>query len=204
MIMREGNAPPDKPTTILIADDEHLVAEGMKNHLEELGFKVIGPAGDGHEAVDLCTKFHPDMAVMDIQMPDVDGIEAADRIFTEHAIPVVMFSAYSDSTYVESSAEAGVFGYILKPVTRDQLRVGINIAWSRYLSWAEQNIEIEELKERLDQRRIIEQAKWILVKRKGVEEPEAMKMLQKQARNNRKTLIEVANAVVESDSLLGD
>ena len=204
MIMSDGNTPPDKPKTILIADDEHLVAEGMKHHLEELGYKVIGPAGDGHEAVDLCTKFQPDMAVMDIQMPDVDGIEAADRIFTDHAIPVVMFSAYSDSTYVDSSAEAGVFGYILKPVTRDQLRVGINVAWSRYLDWAEQHLEIEELKERLDQRRVIEQAKWILVKRKGVEEPEAMKLLQKQARNNRKTLIEVANAVVESDSLLGD
>ena len=202
--MSDGNELPAQPVTILIADDEHLVAEGMKDHLEALGFKVIGPAGDGHAAVELCTKFRPDMAVLDIQMPDITGIEAADRIFTELAIPVVIFSAYSDSTYLESCTEAGVFGYILKPVTRDQLRVGIDIAWNRYLDWAGQQDEIQELKERLDQRKIIEQAKWILVKRKNVEEPEAMKMLQKQARNNRKTLIEVATAVVDSDSLLGD
>lgn len=204
MITSDGNELPARPTTILIADDEHLVAEGMKDHLEALAFKVIGPAGDGQEAMELCTKFRPDMAVLDIQMPDVTGIEAADRIFTELAIPVVIFSAYSDSTYLESCTEAGVFGYILKPVTRDQLRVGIDIAWNRYLDWASQQDEIQELKERLDQRKIIEQAKWILVKRKNVEEPEAMKMLQKQARNNRKTLIEVATAVVDSDSLLGD
>ena len=100
--------------------------------------------------------------------------------------------------------DAGVFGYMLKPVSRDQLRVGIEVAWKRYLDWFDQHGEISELKERLEHRKIIEQAKWILVKRKGIEEPEAMKLLQKQARNNRKTLIEVATAVVESDSLLGD
>ena len=204
MIMNQGNPPPERPGTILIADDEHLVAAGMKNHLEELGFKVIGPAGDGSEAKQLCEQFDPDMAILDIQMPTMNGIDAAEGIFTSHRIPVVIFSAYSDESFVESSADAGVFGYMLKPVSRDQLRVGIEVAWKRYLDWFDQHGEISELKERLEHRKIIEQAKWILVKRKGIEEPEAMKLLQKQARNNRKTLIEVATAVVESDSLLGD
>ena len=204
MNMNQGNPPPERPDTILIADDEHLVAAGMKNHLEDLGFKVIGPAGDGGEATELCAKFNPDMAILDIQMPSTNGIDAAADIFTNHMIPVVIFSAYSDETFVESSADAGVFGYMLKPVSRDQLRVGIEVAWKRFLDWFDQHGEINDLKERLEQRKIIEQAKWILVKRKKVEEPEAMKLLQKQARNNRKTLVEVANAVVESDSLLGD
>ena len=204
MNMNQGNPPPERPGTILIADDEHLVAAGMKNHLEDLGFKVVGPAGDGGEATELCAEFNPDMAILDIQMPSTNGIDAAADIFTNHMIPVVIFSAYSDETFVESSADAGVFGYMLKPVSRDQLRVGIEVAWKRFLDWFDQHGEINDLKERLEQRKIIEQAKWILVKRKSVEEPEAMKMLQKQARNNRRSLIEVATAVVESDSLLSD
>ena len=194
----------ERPTTILVADDEHLVAMGMKNNLEELGYTVIGPASNGAEAMDLCREIQPDLALLDIQMPGMNGIEAANTIFNEINIPVVIISAYSDQDFVESSTEAGVFGYILKPLSRDQLRVGIDIAWSRYLDWIRQNEHIQQLNERLEQRKIIERAKWILVKRKEIEEPEAMKLLQKQARNNRKTLVEVASAIVESDDLLGD
>ncbi|MDG2200649.1 MAG: response regulator [Phycisphaerales bacterium] len=192
------------PKRLLVADDEHLVAMGMKNNLEELGYEVIGPAGDGQAAITLCETLKPDMALLDIQMPGLDGLAAAEKIYQEMQIPVVIFSAYSDQEYVDSSNDAGVFGYILKPVTRDQLRVGIEVAWGRYLDSADQIEEISGLKERLEQRKIIEQAKWILVKRKSVEEPEAMKMLQKQARNNRRSLIDVARAVVESDSLLSE
>lgn len=202
--MPTNNEDNGSPKRLLVADDEHLVALGMKTNLEELGYEVLGPVGDGQAAIELCESLKPDMALLDIQMPGLDGITAAARIYQELHIPVVIFSAYSDQEYVESGSDAGVFGYILKPVTRDQLRVGIDIAWNRFLDSSEQIQEIDSLKERLEQRKIIEQAKWILVKRKGIEEPEAMKLLQKQARNNRKTLIEVANAVVESDSLLGD
>lgn len=198
------DAQAEHPSTILIADDEHLVATGMKNNLEELGYTVIGPACDGNEAMELCAEFRPDLALLDIQMPGINGIHAANTIFNDHKVPVVIISAYSDQDFVKSSTEAGVFGYILKPLSRDQLRVGIEVAWSRYMDWIQQHDQIQHLNERLEQRKIIEQAKWILVKRKGIEEPEAMKLLQKQARNNRKTLVEVAGAIVESDDLLGD
>ena len=202
--MPTNNEDNGSPKRLLVADDEHLVALGMKTNLEELGYEVLGPVGDGQSAIDLCESLKPDMALLDIQMPGLDGIAAAEKIYQTLNIPVVIFSAYSDQEYVESGSDAGVFGYILKPVTRDQLRVGIDIAWNRFLDSSEQIQEIDSLKERLEQRKIIEQAKWILVKRKSVEEPEAMKMLQKQARNNRRSLIEVATAVVESDSLLSD
>ena len=202
--MAESDTEFDGPKRLLVADDEHLVAMGMKNNLEELGYEVIGPAGDGQAAITLCETLKPDMALLDIQMPGLNGLAAAEKIYQELHIPVVIFSAYSDQEYVDSSNDAGVFGFILKPVTRDQLRVGIEIAWGRYLDSADQVEEISGLKERLEQRKIIEQAKWILVKRKSVEEPEAMKMLQKQARNNRRSLIDVARAVVESDSLLSE
>ena len=194
----------ERPRTILVADDEHLVATGMKNNLEELGYNVIGPASNGTEATDLCRELQPDLALLDIQMPGMNGIEAAEMIFSDFTIPVIIISAYSNEDFVESSTEAGVFGYILKPLSRDQLRVGIDVAWSRYRNWIEQVEQIGELNTRLEQRKMIEQAKWILVKRKQIEEPEAMKLLQKQARNNRKTLVEVATAIVESDDILGD
>ena len=137
-------------------------------------------------------------------MPQVNGLEAAETIFGELGIPVVILSAYADPEYVQAGNRIGIFGYLLKPVTKNQLRVGLEVAWARYRHWNQQHDETEQLKLRLEQRKIIEQAKWIIVKRKEIEEPEAMRLLQRQARNNRKSLIEVAQAVVDSESLLGE
>ena len=195
---------PPHPAKVLIADDEHLVASGMVAALDDLGFEVVGPAGDGEQAIELCKSQQPDMALLDIRMPGTDGLEAAKVIFGDLGVPVMMLSAYSDPEYVSMGSDIGVFGYLLKPVSRDQLRVGIEVAWSRWLAHLEQDGEIDDLKERLEQRKIIEQAKWIIVKRKGVDEPDAMRMLQKQSRNSRKALIDVAQSVVDSDSLLGE
>lgn len=195
---------PPHPAKVLIADDEHLVATGMVAALDDLGFDVIGPASDGAQAIALCKSDRPDMALLDIRMPGTDGLAAAAVIFGELGIPVMMLSAYADPEYVSVGSEIGVFGYLLKPVSRDQLRVGVEVAWSRWLAHLEQDGQIEDLKERLEQRKVIEQAKWIIVKRKSVEEPEAMRMLQKQSRNSRKALIEVAQSVVDSDTLLGE
>lgn len=194
----------ESPIRVLVADDEHLIATGMQSNLEDLGYEVIGPASNGKTAVDLCRLESPDLAILDIKMPEVDGLEAADKIFGELGIPVVILSAYSDPEYVQAGNKIGIFGYLLKPVTKNQLHVGLEVAWARYQDWADQNEEAEELRVRLEQRKIIEQAKWIIVKRKEVEEPDAMRMLQKQARNNRKSLIDVAQAVVDSESLLGE
>ena len=176
----------------------------MKTNLEDLGYEVVGLASDGQAAVEMCRLKSPDLAILDIRMPEVDGLEAAGTIFGELGIPVVILSAYSDPEYVQAGNKIGIFGYLLKPVTKNQLHVGLEVAWARYRDWADQNKEAEQLRVRLEQRKIIEQAKWIIVKRKDVEEPEAMRMLQRQARNNRKSLIDVAQAVVESESLLGE
>ena len=192
------------PERVLVADDEHMVASGMSSNLSDLGYEVIGPANDGGAAVELCRMHGPDLALLDIRMPKVNGLEAAETIFGELGIPVVILSAYADPEYVQAGNKIGIFGYLLKPVTKNQLRVGLEVAWARYRNWNDQHDEAEQLKLRLEQRKIIEQAKWIIVKRKDVEEPEAMRLLQRQARNNRKSLIEVAQAVVDSESLLSD
>ena len=194
---------PPHPSRLLVADDEHLVASGVAVNLRELGYEVVGPAADGEEAIELCRTQHPDMALLDIRMPKKDGLAAAEIVFKRLGIPVMIFSAYSDPEYVTSGNRVGVFGYLLKPVTQDQMRVGISVAWGRFLDYMNQNSEISTLKERLEHRKIIEQAKWIIVKRRGVEEPEAMKLLQRQARNNRRTLVDVARSVLENENLFG-
>ncbi len=192
---------PEHPSKILIADDEHLVASGLASNLKELGYLVIGPAADGDEAIELSEAMQPDIALLDIRMPKKDGLEAAEVLFQKMAIPVIIFSAYSDQEYVDAGTRVGVFGYMLKPVTLDQLRVNISVAWSRYLDAAEKNSEITVLKQRLEDRKLIEQAKWLIVEQKTISEPEAMKLLQRQARNNRRTLVDVAKSLIENQNL---
>lgn len=195
---------PASPQRVLVADDEHLVAAGLIAGLKDLGYEVIGPASNGEKAIEMCRAEHPDMAILDIRMPGLDGLAAGETIYNELGIPIVMVSAYSDPEYVNSGNRIGVFGYLLKPVTRDQLRVGLKVSWARFRQQAELSDEVGTLNAKLEQRKVIEQAKWIIVKRKGVEEPEAMRMLQKQARNGRRPLVEIAKSVIESESLLGD
>ncbi len=192
---------PEHPSKILIADDEHLVASGLASNLKELGYFVIGPAADGNEAIELAEAMQPDIALLDIRMPKKDGLDAAKVLFNDLAIPVIIFSAYSDPEYIDAGTRVGVFGYMLKPVTQDQLRVNISVAWSKYLDAAEKNSEIAVLKQRLEDRKLIEQAKWLIVERKSIPEPDAMKLLQRQARNNRRTLVDVAKSLIENQNL---
>ncbi len=195
---------PAIPQRVLVADDEHLVAAGIIGLLHDLGYETVGPANSGDSAVALARSDSPDVALLDIRMPEAEGLEAAETIYNEMGIPVIMVSAYSDPDYIATSQRIGVFGYLLKPVTADQLRIGIEIAWSRFLKHLDLTNQVDNLHDRLEQRKVIEQAKWIVVKRKDVPEPEAMRMLQKQARNGRKPIIEVAQAIIDSESLLGD
>jgi len=192
---------PSHPQRILVADDEHLVATGIAATLNALGHEVIGPAADGAQAIELCAQHRPDLALLDIRMPEVDGLAAAHEIYQRFAVPVVIFSAYSDPQYVESSQDVGVFGYILKPVSQDQLRVVISVAWGRYRDAVSQSSEIQSLQKRLADRKLIEQAKWVLVEKRGIGEPEAMRLLQRHARSNRRPLVEVAQSVIENEAL---
>ncbi|MHC5024152.1 MAG: ANTAR domain-containing response regulator [Planctomycetota bacterium] len=194
---------PEQPGRLLVADDEHLVASGLTASLRELGFKVLGPAADGEEAIELARELRPDMALLDIRMPRKNGLEAAEVLYRRMGVPVIIFSAYSDPEYIDTSNAIGVFGYLLKPVTDDQLRAGITIAWGRYIDDVVHRSEVGTLKQRLEDRKIVEQAKWIIVKRKGVDEPDAMRLLQRQARNNRRQLADVARSIIENEDLFG-
>lgn len=173
----------------------------MTRMLTGLGYEIVGPVADGQQAIDICRSEAPDLALLDIQMPNINGIEAAREIHEQLQVPVIIVSAYSDPEYVDLGRRAGVFGYLLKPVTKDQLRVTISVAWERYRDHAAGRSEIASLNRRLEQRKVVEQAKWVLVSRRGISEPDAMRALQRHARNKRQPLVDVANAVINGQSL---
>ena len=194
--------PSEEPISILIAEDEHLVARSLQTDLEELGFEVVGPASNGLRAVDLAKKHMPDLILMDIRMPEMDGLEAAEKIFNEQNIPVIILSAYGDPDYLKTSAEIGVFGYMLKPVSADELRVGIAIAWARFRQHVGLSGEVNLLESKLEERKVIEKAKGIIMETMGMTEDSAMKRLQKQARDSRRPMVELAKSILESHEFM--
>ncbi len=202
MLARQTNESCAPLKRVLVADDEHLVAAGISNSLTALGYTVVGPARDGHEAIELCRSDPPDLALLDIRMPNCNGLEAAAILFQQLHVPVVILTAYSDPEYVSTASETGVFGFLLKPASQDQLRVCLDVAWGRFREYLNQDEQIDSLKQRLQDRKTIEQAKWLVVKHKQVSEPEAMKLLQKQARDTRQQLVEVAQSILQNMNLL--
>jgi len=186
---------------ILIADDEHLVVEGLTRSLTDLHYTVTASCKNGEEAVQACRDDRPDLVLLDIQMPKMNGLDATKVIYGEMGIPVIIVSAFSDTEYLKTGADVGVFGYLLKPVTRDDLEAAMTIAWARYNEHRAARDEIDQLSRRLEDRKIIERAKWILVERLAINEESAMKRLQKQARDNRRTLADVARSILENADL---
>lgn len=188
---------PERPERILIAEDEHLVATDLHHMLADLGYEPL-VAADAGAALDLARAEYPDLALMDIRMPGRDGLTAAYELYMHLGIPVVILSAYADPEQVERAQEAGVFAYLIKPVQRDQLRVAIDIAWNRFVLDATERHESAKLRKRLEERKVVEQAKWILVSTRGMTEPDAMRHLQRQARSTRRQLIEIASEVIRA------
>jgi two-component system, response regulator PdtaR len=188
--------PPSRPASVLLADDEHLVSLAMTHALASSGYVTVGPAVDGEQAVQLARQAMPDIAILDIRMPKRGGISAAKELFRDLLIPVVIVSAYSDTEQVNAASEVGVFGYLVKPVTPDQLRATIEIAWSSYLRYVNERKQTEDLRKRLEDRRVIEQAKWLLVSKRDMAEPVAMQVLRQSARDTRKGMVEVAAGII--------
>ena len=196
--------PPERLRSVLIAEDDPVMAASLAKDVRTLGYEVIGPVGDGQQAIDLARTQRPDLALLDIMMPVLGGFGAATVLFRHMDVPVVMVSAHTESEYAEAGRRLGVYGYLIKPVSVDHLRFGITVAWSRFLERQQLRGQVRTLQEALEDRKYIERAKGILMDKLGLTERGAMRRLQQQARDARRRLADAARAIVESDKLFSE
>jgi AmiR/NasT family two-component response regulator len=185
-----------KSLRVLIADDEAVIRLGLRTMLEEMGHQVVGMAADGPSAVRLAAKEQPDLAVLDIKMPDMDGLEVAEAITAKRRIPVLMLTAYSDRELVERAAKLAVMAYLVKPVKEADLGLAIELAMARFEEWRALEQEAASLKEAMATREVVDRAKKVLMQRDGLTEHEAFLSIQRRSRNSRRTMREVAEAIL--------
>jgi AmiR/NasT family two-component response regulator len=181
---------------ILVAEDETIIRLDLKDLLERAGFEVCAEARDGEEAVALARSEQPDLALMDVKMPRLDGIEAARRILEERPIPIVMLTAYGQDELVARAVEAGVFGYLVKPFREQDLLPAIQTARARHEELAALREEAESLQEALAARKVIERAKGLLMEKENLSEQEAFERLRRASQTSQRPLKVIAEAVV--------
>jgi response regulator NasT len=168
----------------------------LREMLTNLGYLVMGEAGDGQSAINLTWELRPDIVIMDIKMPDMDGIEAARILTQERLAPVLLLSAYSQQELVQRAKEAGVASYLVKPFRESDLTPSIEVALARFNEFRSLEIEIDDLKETLETRKAVERAKGILMQLQNMNEAEAFRRIQKMSMNNRKPMKAVAEAII--------
>ena len=194
--MSENEPTQSAKTRVVVAEDESLIRIDIVEILEDHGFEVVGEAGDGEKAVALVEELKPDLVVMDVKMPLLDGISAAEIIGKKNLAPVVLLTAFSQRELVERAAEAGALAYVVKPFTPNDLIPAIDIALSRFQQIAALEDEISDLAERLETRKILDRAKGILNNTMGLTEPEAFRWIQKASMDRRLSMREVAETVI--------
>jgi len=193
-----------KRLKVLLVEDEGLVAAGLRGQLEEIGHQVVGLATDGHQAVGLASSLDPDLLIMDIRIPGMDGIEAARAILSQKAIPIVFLTAYTDDDLLQRAGDAGAMAYLLKPVNGPNLRSAIQVALARFKELDALRREVTDLKEVLETRKVVEQAKGILMKRLQLSEAEAFRRLQQRSRSKRMTIREVAASILGAEEAFAE
>ena len=189
---------------ILIADDDSLHVMSLRQQLEELRHRVVAEAYTGREAVLLAAEHQPDLALLDIKMPDMDGIEAARRITARQPIPILLISAHSEQELAERADQVGVFAYLVKPVTARELRPALLLARSRFHEFQLLRQEVDDLRQALETRKLVERAKGILMRRLHLSEEEAFRRLQKRSQDENRKMREVAQAIITADEMFGN
>ena len=182
---------------VVIAEDEALIRMDLAEMLAEEGYDVVGQAGDGEKAVELTESERPDLVILDVKMPKLDGIAAAERIAAQRIAPVVILTAFSQRDLVERARDAGAMAYLVKPFTKDDLVPAIEMAVSRFAEITELEREVADLAESLATRKVVDRAKGILQKELGLSEPESFRWIQKTAMDLRLSMRQVADGVVE-------
>jgi AmiR/NasT family two-component response regulator len=183
-------------TRILLAEDEVISRMDLREMLENLGYSVIGEAGDGVAAVNLARTLKPDLVLMDIKMPELDGISAAETLAQERVTPVLLLTAYSDKEFVDRAVDAGVMGYLVKPFAEAQLKPAIEVALERWREVRQIQQDLAQTQETLDTRKLVERAKGVLMDSQSLKEAEAFRRIQRLSMNSRKSMREVAEAIL--------
>lgn len=181
---------------VLIVDDEPLTRTILRARLEKLGHQVVGEADNGRLAVELASEHSPDAILMDILMPEMDGIEAARLISESNPCAILFLTAFSEDTMVQKAGDAGAISYLMKPFRKEDLGPSLGIAVKRFRQITDQKKEIADLKESLESRKLVERAKGILMNRDGITEDEAFKKIHFQARNANKKMKEIAESII--------
>jgi two-component system, response regulator PdtaR len=181
---------------VVIAEDEALIRMDLAEMLAEEGYDVVGEAGDGETAVDLAEQHRPDLVVLDVKMPKLDGIAAAQRIATQRIAPVVILTAFSQRDLVERARDAGAMAYLVKPFSKNDLMPAIEMAVSRFAELQQLEAEVADLSERLETRKLVDRAKGVLQQRLELSEPDAFRWIQKTAMDLRLSMRQVAEGVI--------
>jgi len=182
---------------VVVAEDEALIRMDIVETLRDNGFIVVGEAGDGERAVELAMELRPDLVVMDVKMPKLDGISAAERLSKDNIAPVVLLTAFSQKELVNRASEAGAMAYVVKPFSPNDLLPAIEIALSRYAQIQTLEAEVADLAERFETRKVVDIAKGILNEKMGLTEPEAFRWIQKASMDRRLTMKDVAVTIID-------
>lgn len=195
--MTEEDTPASTARRVVVAEDEALIRMDIVETLRDNGFIVVGEAGDGERAVELARELRPDLVVMDVKMPKLDGISAAERLSKDNIAPVVLLTAFSQKELVNRASEAGAMAYVVKPFSPNDLLPAIEIALSRYAQIQALESEVADLAERFETRKIVDIAKGILNEKMGLSEPEAFRWIQKASMDRRLTMKDVAVTIID-------
>ena len=188
------------PTRVLIAEDEALIRLDLKEMLEEEGYVVVAEVGDGQAAVEQAQQLRPDLVILDVQMPVLDGLAAAEQIAAARIAPVIVLTAFSQRELVERARDAGAMAYLVKPFSKNDLVPAIEVAVGRFQEMHALDAEVSDLKERLETRKVVEQAKGRLMAERGMTEAEAFRWIQRTAMNERTSMKALAEAILATGS----
>jgi response regulator NasT len=175
----------------------------LREMLSNLGYLVVGEAGDGRSAVNLARELRPDVVLMDVKMPDMDGIEAASVLTQERIAPVVLLTAFSQRDLIDRAKESGVVAYLVKPVKESDLAPAIEVALARFAEFRDLEREVDNLQDQLDTRKLVDRAKGILMDSQGLAEAAAFRRIQKMSMNTRKSMKEIAQAIILTHEAAG-
>jgi two-component system, response regulator PdtaR len=188
-------------TRLVIADDESLIRMNLKETLVGLGYLVVGDAGDGVTAINLARSLRPDLVIMDIKMPKLDGIQAAEVLTQERIAPVLLLTAYNDRELVDRARDAGVIAYLVKPFREADMLPAIEIAIARFHELRALDKQLGDLQEAMETRKIVERAKGLLMETQGLSEAEAFRRIQQLSMNTRKPMKEIAQALLLANQI---